>query len=84
MGGVVVQDRMDCLAGGDFALDGVEEADELLMPVALHVAADDGSVEHVHRRKQGGLDSGAKRNALKRSGFERLFQARQSRLGRAS
>ena len=23
------------------------------MPVALHVAADDGSVEHVHRRKQG-------------------------------
>ncbi len=30
------------------------------------------------------LDSGAKRNALKRSGFERLFQARQSRLGRAS
>jgi hypothetical protein len=30
------------------------------------------------------LDSGAKRNALKRSGFERLFQARQSRLGKAS
>jgi hypothetical protein len=29
-------------------------------------------------------DSGAKRNALKRSGFERPFQARQSRLGRAS
>jgi hypothetical protein len=27
------------------------------------------------------LDSGAKRNALKRSGFERPFQARQSRLG---
>jgi carboxymethylenebutenolidase len=31
-----------------------------------------------------GLDSGAKRNALKRSGFERPFQARQSRLGMAS
>ena len=30
------------------------------------------------------LDSGAKCNALKRSRFERLFQARQSRLGRAS
>ena len=27
------------------------------------------------------LDSGAKRNGVKRSGFERLFQARQSRLG---
>jgi hypothetical protein len=45
VGGVVVQDRVDRLAGGDFALDGVEEADELLMPMALHVAADDGSVE---------------------------------------
>ncbi len=31
-----------------------------------------------------GLDSGAKRNALRRSGFERPFQARQSRLGMAS
>ena len=30
------------------------------------------------------LDSGAKRNGFKRSGFERPFQARQSRLGRAS
>ncbi|MGC2220970.1 MAG: hypothetical protein WA624_00650 [Methylocella sp.] len=25
----------------------VEEADELLVPVALHVAADDGAVEHI-------------------------------------
>jgi hypothetical protein len=32
----------------------------------------------------GNLDSGAKCNALKRSGFERRFQARQSRLGMAS
>jgi hypothetical protein len=31
-----------------------------------------------------GLDSGAKRNVLKRSGFECPFQARQSRLGMAS
>jgi hypothetical protein len=30
------------------------------------------------------LDSGAKRNALKRSGFEHPFQARQVRLGMAS
>jgi hypothetical protein len=53
VGGVVVEDRVDRLAGGNFALDGVEETDELLMPVALHVLADHGSVEHVHRRKQG-------------------------------
>ena len=33
---------------------------------------------------RGTLNSGAKRNALKRSGFERPFQARQSRLGMAS
>jgi hypothetical protein len=32
----------------------------------------------------GSLDSGAKRNVLKRSGFECPFQARQSRLGMAS
>jgi len=36
------------------------------------------------RAAAGCLDSRAKRNALKRSGFERLFQARQSRLGMAS
>ena len=29
VGGVVVEDRMDGLADGNFALDGVEEADEL-------------------------------------------------------
>jgi hypothetical protein len=53
VGGVVVEDRVDCLAGGDLTLDGVEKADKLLMPVALHVAADNDSVEHVHRGKQG-------------------------------
>ena len=36
------------------------------------------------RRATRSLDSGAKRNGFKRSGFERPFQARQSRLGRAS
>ena len=34
--------------------------------------------------KRGPLDSVAKRNAFKRSGFERPFQAQQSRLGMAS
>jgi hypothetical protein len=40
------------------------------------------SIEQAHGRA--GLDSGAKRNVLKRSGFECPFQARQSRLGMAS
>src|SRR6202042_1176330 len=33
---VVVEDRMDRLAGGDFSLDGVGEPDELLMAMAVH------------------------------------------------
>ena len=47
VGGVVVEDRMDRLARGNFALNGVEEPDELLMPMALHVLTYHGSVEHV-------------------------------------
>jgi hypothetical protein len=39
VGGVVVEDGVDGLAGRDFALDGVQEADELLMPVAPAWAA---------------------------------------------
>jgi hypothetical protein len=33
-------------------LDSVEEADELLVPVALHIAADDGAVEDLEGREQ--------------------------------
>ena len=36
--GVVVEDRMDDLAGRYRTLDGAQEADELLMSVALHAA----------------------------------------------
>ena len=35
-------------------LDGIEEADELLVPVALHIAADDGPIEDVEGREQRG------------------------------
>ena len=41
VGAIVVEDHVDHLAGRHGALDRVEEADELLMPVALHAAADD-------------------------------------------
>ena len=37
VGGVVVEDHMDALADWDLGLDGVEEADEHLVAVALHV-----------------------------------------------
>ena len=52
VGGVVVDNGMDQLAGRHLRLDGVEEADELLMAMALHVAADDRAVEHVERGEQ--------------------------------
>ena len=42
------------LPAGTCRLDGVEEADELLMPVALHAAADDGAVEDVEGGEQRG------------------------------
>ena len=53
VGGVVVQDDVDCLVLGHLGLDGIEKADELLMPVPLHVAADHRSVENIERGKQG-------------------------------
>jgi hypothetical protein len=52
--GVVVEDGVDLLPAGTARLDGVEEADELLVAVPLHVAADDGAVEHVQRGEQRG------------------------------
>ena len=45
--GVVVDDGVDRFSLRYPSLDGVEEADEILMAVALHVVSDDGVVEHV-------------------------------------
>jgi hypothetical protein len=52
--GVIVDDGMDQLAGRDRALDGIEEADELLVAVSLHTAARDDAIERVEGGKQGG------------------------------
>ena len=49
---IVVDDRMDQLAGRYLGLDGVEEADELLMAMALHVAADDVAFEDIEGGEQ--------------------------------
>src|SRR5207253_9901114 len=49
---VIVEDHVDDLADGDFGLDRVQEPDELLMPVALHAAADHLAVEYVEGGKQ--------------------------------
>jgi hypothetical protein len=47
VGRVVIDDGVDCLLDRHLRFDGVEEANELLVPVALHVMADDGAVENV-------------------------------------
>ena len=78
VGGVVVEDDVDGLAGRHLALDGVEEADELLVAVALHVAADDGAVEHVERGEQGG---GAVALVVVGHGAEPALLHRQAGLG---
>ena len=39
-------------AGRDLRLDGVQEANEFLMAVTLHVASNDRAVEDVQRREQ--------------------------------
>src|SRR5512132_3312110 len=52
MGGVIVENGVDDLASRDVALETVEEANELLVPVVLHVAADHRAVEHVERSEQ--------------------------------
>ena len=51
---VIVEDHVDGLVRRHLALDAVEEADELLMAVALHVLPDDRSIQNVERREQRG------------------------------
>ena len=54
VGGVVVEDYVDRLAGGHPRFDQIEKADEFLVAMPLHVAADYGPVEHIERRKERG------------------------------
>jgi len=50
--GIVVEDHVDRLALGYLALDGIEETDEFLVAMPLHVAADDRAIEDIERREQ--------------------------------
>ena len=54
VGRVVVDDGMDRLSIRHLRFGGIEEADELLVPVGLHVAADDGAVADVEGGEQRG------------------------------
>ncbi len=52
--GIVVGDHMHHFLLGHPGNDDVEEADELLMAMALHTLADDLAVKHIERREKGG------------------------------
>ena len=54
MGAVIVQDNLNDFAGRYLSLDGIEEADELLMSVALHAAADNPAVENIESGEERG------------------------------
>ena len=66
------------LPAGTSASIGVQESDELLMAMALHVAADDRAVEHVQRGEEG---RGAVALVVMGHRAEPALLQRQSRLG---
>jgi hypothetical protein len=54
VGGVIVEDHVHRLVGWHACINGVQEADELLMPVLLHIPSDHGAIEDVERGEQRG------------------------------
>ena len=78
VGRIVVEHGVDHLAGGHLALDVIEEADEFLMPVALHVPADHSTIQHIERGKQRGR---AIALVIMGHGASPTFLHRQARLG---
>ena len=52
VGGVVVEDHVHDLSSRHLCLNGVEEADELLVTMALHASADDLALEYVESSEQ--------------------------------
>src|SRR3990167_984257 len=54
VGRVIVHDDMQIECGRGLDVDLLEEADELLMPMARHALANHLAVEHAEGRKQGG------------------------------
>lgn len=51
---MIINNFMDDLASGSVPFDAIEELDELLIPVAVHVLSHYGSTADVLRRVQGG------------------------------
>ena len=75
---VIVEDDMHGLVARHGGIDRIEEADELLVAVLLHVAPDHGSVEDVERGEQ---RSRAVALLIMGHGAKPSFFERQPRLG---
>jgi hypothetical protein len=75
---VIVEDAVDELAGRDRGLDGVEETDELLVPMALHAATEDRTLEDIEGGEQG---RGAVPDIVVREGSGLAGLKRQAGLG---
>ena len=69
---------MDHLVGRHFTLDGIEKADEFLLPVALHAAPDDFAFQDIEGGEQGG---GAVALVVVGHGGAASFLHRQTGLG---
>jgi len=54
VGGIVIEDRVNELAGRHGGLDAVEETDEFLVAMARHALADHRAVEDIQRSEQRG------------------------------
>ena len=76
--GVIVEDDVHRLVAGNAGVDGVQKADELLVPMLLHVPADNGAIENVERGEQGGR---AVALVIMGHRAEPAFLHRQARLG---
>jgi hypothetical protein len=75
--GIIVDDGMDRLFSGDIGIDGVEEADELLMAMTLHALPEDVAFEDVEGGKEG---SGAVALVIVGHGSSASFLHRQAGL----
>ena len=76
--GVIVEDHMHRLVGRHAGIDRVQEADELLMSVFLHIPPDYGAIKNVERGEQG---SCAVALVIMGHGAQPPFLEWQSRLG---
>ena len=52
VGGIIVDDGVDDFAGRHVPFDGVEKANEFLMPMLLHAASDDRPIKNIQRGKE--------------------------------